>query len=71
MRKYNRTNTTFICVVDGKRVYRHDMPHGLTKYSVRQGRKVLQNKVSFAKLERELQHIVSEEWQKKRLLNCA
>jgi len=71
MRKYNRTNTTFICVVDGKRVYRHDMPHGLIKYSIKQGRNVLQSKVSFAKLGREIQRIVSEEWQKKRMLNVA
>tara|TARA_R100000805_G_C3603303_1_gene103809 strand:- start:646 stop:789 length:144 start_codon:yes stop_codon:yes gene_type:complete len=47
------------------------MPHGLVKYSVKKGKIVLQNKVIFARLDREIQRIVSEEWQKKRILNCA
>lgn len=71
MRKVNRTKTTFICTVDGKRVYRHDMPHGMIKYSVRLGKKGLQNKVSFGSLDILIQEMVAKEWHKLRLCNVA
>ena len=71
MKKYNIVKTKFIGVLDNQRVYRHDMPHGLIKYSVRIGNKVLHNKVIFARLDRDLQAFISEEWQKKRMLLIA
>ena len=71
MIKNNGIKTTFFTTGNGVRIYRHDMPHGLTKYSVKQGRNVLHNKQTFAKLDRELQSLIAEEWQKIRMLNVA
>ena len=71
MIKNNGIKTTFFTTGNGVRIYRHDMPHGLTKYSVKKGREVLKNKVIFAKLDRELQSLIAEEWQKIRMLNVA
>lgn len=71
MRKNNVRKTEFLVQVGEVRVYKHTLPGGMDKYSLRKGRHIIAKKLTFAMLPRELQKPVADAWQRKRMLNIA
>ena len=68
--KNNYTTTRFIGSVEGMRVYRHDMPHGLVTYSLKKGKEV-RKYLTFRKLPDNIKAWVSDQWQRQRMIQTA